>query len=206
MNKPDLSGIKNIIFDFGRVLLNINPALTTEALIKLKFKPNAGLEGRKDDDVVALLESGKISSEEFIDIVMKAVDESTTTDDVINAWNAMLLDFPESHVNCLRNLKNSYRLFLLSNSNQIHYDYYVRSFKDVHGFELGELFEKMWFSFEVGLIKPNTEIFRYVLKDGAIKAEETLFIDDTLMHVEAARKVGIRAYHLLGNDDICDIL
>ncbi|HLO89897.1 MAG TPA: HAD family phosphatase [Lentimicrobium sp.] len=205
MTKANLSGIKNIIFDFGRVLLNINPALTSEALHKLNFKPNNGLEGRKDDDVVGLLESGHITSEEFIDIVLKAVNENTTKEEVINAWNAMLLDFPLSHVDCLKKLKGQYRLFLLSNSNQIHYDYYATAFKEAHGFELQDLFEKMWFSFEIGLIKPDTEIFRYVLSDGALKPEETLFIDDTLVHVEAAAKVGIHTYHLTGSDDICDI-
>lgn len=205
MDKPDLTGIKNIIFDFGRVLLNINPSLTRQALLRLQFRPNKGVEGRKDDDVVALLEAGKITSEEFIDIVLQAVEENTSREEVISAWNAMLLDFPESHVTCLRNLKKDYRLFLLSNSNQIHYDHYALTFKEAHGFELSELFEKMWFSFEVGLIKPDTEIFRYVLNDANLRPDETLFVDDTLVHVEAAEKVGIRAFHLTGHNDICDI-
>jgi len=206
MTKPDLSGIKNIIFDFGRVLLNINPILTQKALMKLGFRQNSNPQGQSDDDIVEQLESGKITAEEFIDSVLLAVEENTSREDVADAWNAMLLDFPVAHFEKLKELKKHYRLFLLSNSNQIHYDSYVRSFREAHGSELSGLFEKMWFSFNIGIIKPDPAIFRYVLEDAQLKPEETLFIDDTLVHVEAARSVGIRAYHLGGDTDICEVL
>jgi len=202
---PDLTGIKNIIFDLGRVLLNINPLLTQIELSRLGYRPDDESKGAKDDEIVIKLECGKISAEGFINAVKAIVKEGTSSANIINAWNAMLLDFPVQHVNTLRSLGNNYKIYLLSNSNQIHFDCYTKTFRDTYGFDLSDLFDKMWFSFQIGIVKPEPEIFTYVLQDGSLKPEETLFIDDTLMHVEAARKLGIRAFHLEGDQDISEL-
>lgn len=204
-NLPDLLGIKNIVFDFGRVLLNIDPRLTQIGLAELGYRPDDESKGAKDDAIVTNLESGKIRPNEFISSVLSVVTETATSNDIIRVWNAMLLDFPEKHVKTLLKLKQNYRIFLLSNSNQIHYDFYIRSFRETYGFELSSLFEKMWFSFQLGMIKPNVEIFEYILRDANILASETLFVDDTLMHIESARKTGIRGFHLDADNDISDL-
>lgn len=202
---PDLTGIKNIVFDFGRVLLDIDPRLTQLGLAQLEYKPDDATKGAKDDEIVVNLETGKISAKEFIDAVLEVVKEGTNNEDIIRVWNAMLLDFPERHVETLRKLRESYNIFLLSNSNQIHYDHYMKVFRDKYGFDLSDLFDKMWFSFQLGVIKPDPRIFEFILHDAQLKAEETLFVDDTLMHVEAAKKLGIRAFHLSGDSDISDL-
>jgi glucose-1-phosphatase len=126
MSKPNLTGIKNIIFDFGRVLLNINPLLTQTALLSLGFRPDSNNKGAKDDEIVQQLESGRISGKAFVDTVLAVTAEGTTAEQVISAWNAMLLDFPEAHVETLKKLRKDYNIYLLSNSNQIHYDSYIR--------------------------------------------------------------------------------
>lgn len=203
---PDLSGIKNIVFDFGRVLLNINPLLTSIALGELGYRPQDERTGGKDDEIVIDLEKGKIPPDEFINEVLKVLKEGVTREDVIKAWNVMLLDFPVHHVDMLKRLGEKYNLFLLSNSNQIHYDKYTSDFRNKYGFELNSMFKKAWYSFQVGGIKPEPSIFRHILFEGNLDPAETLFIDDTLMHVEAARDLGIRAYHLTGNDDISDLI
>lgn len=205
MSKPNLTGIRNIIFDFGRVLLNINPLLTQTALLNLGFRPDSNNKGAKDDEIVQQLESGRISGKEFVDTVLAVTAEGTTAEQVISAWNAMLLDFPEHHLNTLKELKKKYRIFLLSNSNEIHFESYATDFRNKYGFELSDVFDKMWFSYQIGIIKPEPEIFRFVLKDAGLDPSETLFIDDTLVHVEAARSVGINAYHLAGDEDISDL-
>ncbi|MGE5382092.1 MAG: HAD-IA family hydrolase, partial [Omnitrophica WOR_2 bacterium] len=192
-------------FDFGRVLLNIDPRLTQIGLAELGYRPDDESKGAKDDAIVTNLESGKIRPDEFISSVLSVVTETATSNDIIRVWNAMLLDFPEKHVKTLLKLKQNYRIFLLSNSNQIHYDFYIRSFRETYGFELSSLFEKMWFSFQLGMIKPNVEIFEYILRDANILASETLFVDDTLMHIESARKTGIRGFHLDADNDISDL-
>lgn len=204
-NLPDLTGIKNIVFDFGRVLLNIDPRLTQMGLAQLDYKPDDATKGAKDDEIVVNLETGKISPQEFIDAVLDVVEEGTKPEDIINVWNAMLLDFPERHVETLRKLRQSYNIYLLSNSNQIHYDSYINTFRNKYGFDLVDLFDKMWFSFQLGVIKPDPRIFEFILHDAQLKAEETLFVDDTMMHVEAAQKLGIRGFHLSGINDISDL-
>jgi putative hydrolase of the HAD superfamily len=125
---------------------------------------------------------------------------------VDDAWNALLLDLPVKRVEMLKLLKPHYRLFLLSNSNQIHYDCYMGRFEKEYGYSMELLFEKLWFSFQLGLLKPDPEIFRYVLNEAGLIPEETLFIDDTLVHVEAARSVGINAFHLKPGLEICNLL
>lgn len=203
--QPDLTGIKNIIFDLGRVLLNINPLLTQVELSRLGYRPDDESRGAKDDEIVIKLECGKISPSDFINAVKAIVKEGTTSANIINAWNAMLLDFPEQHVNTLRSLSKNYKVYLLSNSNQIHFDSYTKTFRDTYGLELSDLFDKMWFSFQIGIVKPEPGIFIHVLQDGGLRPEETLFIDDTLMHVEAAEKLGIRGFHLIGDNDVSSL-
>ncbi|HLN52810.1 MAG TPA: HAD family phosphatase [Lentimicrobium sp.] len=203
--KPDLDGIKNIVFDFGRVLLNIDPKLTQIGLMELGYRPDNESAGAKDDEVVVKLERGAISENEFIDTVISVVREGATREDIIRIWNAMLLDFPESHVATLRKLRKDYRIFLLSNSNSIHFNSYTATFRERYGIELDSLFDKMWFSFHIGIIKPDPAIFRYILEDENLIPSETLFIDDTLVHVKAAESTGIRGFHLSDGHDISDL-
>lgn len=207
MNKtlPDLTGIKNIVFDFGSVLLNIDPGLTVAGLAELGYNPQYKASGGKNDDVVVQLEKGLIRPDEFIMEVLALLKDGVNEQDVTRAWNAMLLDFPEKRCQLLKSLKKDYKLYLLSNSNQIHYNCYTREFLQKYGFELSTLFEKEWYSFNLGMIKPDTEIFSYILNDGDLNPSETFFIDDTFVNVEAAGSLGIRTYHLTGEEDITDL-
>lgn len=205
--KPDLRSIKNIIFDFGNVLLNINPSLTASAFKSLGIKDEADFfGGRSSIELMVKFERGQASSEEFIRAISAAVTSKISDQQIIDAWNSLLLDFPPERIELLKNLGQKYRLFLLSNTNQIHYEAYMYDFQQRYSFSLDSLFEKLWFSHQIGLSKPDTAIFEYVLKDKSLLPEETLFIDDTLMHVEAARKTGMKAWHLLPGVEICKAL
>lgn len=206
MKYPDLNGIRNIIFDFGRVLLNIDVPKSQKALAELGFITGVKKRKEEDDEAVILYESGKISSQDFIKLILSVLeDKSTPESKIVGAWNEMLLDFPENHILTLRKLKKHYNIFLLSNSNELHFEKYTNDFRIRYGFEMSTLFDKMWFSYQIGAVKPDPTIFEYVLEDGKLDPSETLFIDDTLMHVEVARKLGIRAYHLEGDTDVSDI-
>lgn len=205
--KPDLKNIKNIIFDFGNVLLNINPALTAEAFKKLGIKDESDFfGGRSSIGLMVKYERGQATSEEFIQAISASVSDIVTNKEIIDAWNALLLDFPTKRVELLQQLRSEYRLFLLSNTNQIHFEKYTHQFQAIYGYPLESLFEKMWFSHQIGLSKPDTAVFEFVLKDKNLNPAETLFIDDTLMHVEAARKSGIYGWHLTQGSDVCEIL
>jgi glucose-1-phosphatase len=191
--------IKNIIFDFGGVICNIDVRLTEKAFIDLGLKKFD--TGRSISDSAGLfedIETGAISPEVFRDGLRKFFEHPVTDVQLDAAWNAMLLDIPEPRVRLLEKVREHYRIFLLSNSNEIHYNCYVQNFRKQFGHRGFEgFFEKAWFSYRIGLKKPSPDIFRYVLQDGKLDPSETLFIDDTLVHVEGARNAGIHGYHLL---------
>jgi putative hydrolase of the HAD superfamily len=109
----------------------------------------------------------------------------------------MLLDIPEARVRLLEKLANHYRVFILSNSNEIHYLKYAADFKVKYGYhDFDELVEKAYFSFRLHLQKPGKEIFEFVIFDRGLNPGETLFIDDSVMHIEGAKKAGLIAYQL----------
>jgi putative hydrolase of the HAD superfamily len=207
MENQDLTGIRNIIFDFGNVLLNIDPRLTQQAFADLGIRPEVDFWGsRSSAQLLINFEKGNIAPDEFRKGALNMLNDGITPDQVDQAWNALLLDFPSKRVDMLKQLRQHYRLYLLSNSNQIHYMHYTRAFEQKFGFPLDTLFEKMWFSHQLGRVKPDPQIFTFVLDDANLIPQQTLFIDDTLMHVEAARNLKINAWHLKPGDEVVDLL
>jgi putative hydrolase of the HAD superfamily len=190
--------IKNIIFDFGGVICNIDVKLTEKAFMDLGLKKFD--TGRSISDSAGLfedIETGATSSQHFRDELKKFFVTPVTDDQIDGAWNALLLDIPEPRIRLLEEVRKHYRIFLLSNTNEIHYLCYLERFRKQFGYaDFDALFEKAWFSYRIGLKKPSLEIFRYVLEHSHLDPSETLFIDDTLKHVEGARNAGIHAYHL----------
>lgn len=205
--KINLNGIKNIIFDFGNVLLNIDPSLSAKAFTELGIKEGVDFWGSpRSFDLRIGLEKGTISPDDFRQGALEMLVEGITAHQVDKAWNALLLDLPAQRVEMLKRLKPDYRLFLLSNSNQIHYEFYMPDFEEKFGFPMGDLFEKLWFSHELGIIKPDIGIYKHVLKDAGLTPSETLFIDDTLVNVEAAQSLGMKAWHLEPEMEIAELL
>jgi len=191
---------KAIIFDLGGVLLNLDYSRTTKAFQAIN--PTVG-----DFDAVYsnLLnrrffeeyETGHISSSQFRNEIRKMLNANVDDQIIDAAWDAMLLDFPVERIQLLEHLKKRYRLFLLSNTNEIHIAAYSKSLKKAFGFEnLSHIFEKEYYSFQMGMRKPNPEIFEFVLKENNLNPAETLFIDDSAQHVEGARSIGIQTIWL----------
>ena len=118
----------------------------------------------------------------------------------------MILDFPENRIRFIESLKNKYKIFLLSNTNKIHYDFYCNNFKNQYVYDFPDLFHKAYFSFKLGLKKPDTKIFQLVLDDNGLIPSETLFIDDTLIHINSASSMGINTIHLKDGEEIEDML
>ena len=190
--------IKNIIFDFGGVICNIDVTLTEKAFMDLGLTNYD--TGRSIADSAGLfegIETGTISSRQFRDGLKPLFSNPVTDEQIDTAWNALLLDIPGPHIRMLEALQKNYRIFLLSNTTEIHYLKYLDDFRNKFGYAgFDALFEKAYFSFQLGLKKPSQEIFRHVLQQSRLNPSETLFIDDTLRHVEGARKAGINGYHL----------
>jgi putative hydrolase of the HAD superfamily len=116
-----------------------------------------------------------------------------TEQQVLDAWNAMLLDFPLRRLQILQQLRNYYDLFLLSNTNEIHEEVFNNTLMRQHGIpNIGVFFDKVYMSHRVGLRKPMREIFERVLDDNGLKAEQTLFIEDSPQHIATAKELGIQ--------------
>ncbi len=188
--------LKNIIFDLGGVLLNIDYRLTQQAFKDLGVKDfDKVYSFASQTHLFDRMDKGTISPEEFRDRIREASGLPLKDEEIDNAWNAMILDYPPNKIPFLEEVKGRYRTFLLSNTNAIHYPTYTDHLKKAHGYDsLAGLFEKHYLSYEMGMRKPDTEIFEFVLQENGLKGEETLFFDDTLQHVEGARKAGLWAY------------
>ncbi|HBS85582.1 MAG: hypothetical protein A2W91_14535 [Bacteroidetes bacterium GWF2_38_335] len=194
-----LGGIKNIIFDFGGVLINLDFERTYKAFCGLGI---ADLEKRFTEEelipVFYRLETGDISPDDFRSGLRKMTGINISSDQFDHAWNQLLLDIPAHRIELLKSLKGKYRLFLLSNTNKIHFDHYSAELKRVHKLDFADLFEHTWFSFEMGMAKPDTEIYKRVLREKNLNPKETLFIDDTFENIKGARRTGMRTLFLEG--------
>ncbi len=201
--------IKNIIFDLGGVILNIDYNKSAEAFKKLGLKNFDKLYSQsKQNHIFDNLEIGKLSANGFRNYIRKNVAHLTLSDQSIDsAWNAMLLDLPKERIQLLQSINNDYRIFLLSNTNEIHVkkftDYINKTFSP-NLFQ--ELFEQYYYSNEIGMRKPNVETFQHVLLSNNLKAKETLFIDDSVQHIEGAKNAGLQSYLLNPKEeDICGL-
>ena len=204
MNKP----IRNIVFDLGNVIINIDPDLTI-----LKFKELGVVNFdemytiMRQTDVFDRLDTGKITLPEFRQAIRHFAKMNLADERIDDAWCAMLLDFPEENAELLQRLRaGGYQLYLLSNTNEMHIAYYTKYLKQQFGRDLlTELFDHTFYSHEIGYRKPNREAFEYVLKAEKLKPAETLFIDDLEHNVVGARQTGMQAYHHRKGDRLVDL-
>lgn len=200
--------IKNIIFDLGGVIINLDQQQTIYQFNELSDVPfesfyNASTQSGLFDE----LDKGAISTEEFLAILKKEIRFNGDTEALLNAWNAMLLDVPERRLDVLVSAKLNYSTFLLSNTcephiaafeAQLYQDHGVRNFEDY--------FDKVYYSCRMGMRKPEHQIFETVLSENNLLAKETVFIDDSAQHVKAAGECGINAYLLPKNMEIGNLL
>ena len=199
--------IRNIIFDLGGVLVDIDYHLTAKAFKKIGFSNFDELYTQYvATELFENFETGKISEEDFYAEIMKIDTNGNDKNTIMAAWNAMLLDFRTSSFDFLQTLQG-YNLYLLSNTNTIHLAEFNRIFSEQTGYpELDGFFTRAYYSHKIGLRKPYKEVYKYVMQDAGIKAEETLFIDDSSHNIEGASSVGIQTHLLLPGEKIEDVL
>ena len=185
--------IKNILFDLGGVLYHIDYSLSIEAFENLGIENfHEHFSQKKQSYLFDRLETGQISEKDFIKEI-KAILPNCTKEKIINAWNRLLIGLPKENIQLLQALSKKYQLFLLSNTNSIHIKQINKLlYKDYNLKSLDPLFDKIYLSHQIGMRKPNRETFEWVLKDAKILANETLFIDDSIQHINNAKKVGIQ--------------
>ena len=193
--------IDTIIFDFGDVFINIDKEATPAALKKL------GLEkwSSEIDSLNFNFEKGLISRNDFLLGLNKLVPNATQ-EEVLEAWNGVLLDFPMYRLEFLEKLSKKYQLFLLSNTDSIH----INHFKEKNGDEFYNrfynCFEKVYFSYDLGMRKPDEEIYNFVIKENNLNPKTTLFVDDNFDNIEGAKKTRLQVWHLLkGKEDVIEL-
>jgi glucose-1-phosphatase len=201
--------IKNIVFDLGDVIINIDVPRAAQSF--------ATLSGRETAEVIRLFEEGKLfrqfetgelNAAGFRSYVRDILNNTSWADtEVDTAWNSLLLDIPADRIELIKELSKNYRLFLLSNTSSIHIEAVNKILHMASGVErLDDLFEKLFLSYEMGVMKPHPGIYQRVLAEADINPEETLFLDDNADNIRAARELGIQTIHVQKPLTILDYL
>lgn len=193
--------IEAIIFDLGDVFLNLNHQASVTAFQKLGLK-----EWTADLKASALLfETGKLEELQFMEAIQKEIPTAELSE-IRNAWNAIIGDFPLERLEFLEKLQNQYDIFLLSNTNPTHIDKFEHSVGLTFAREFYAHFNKIYFSYETKVRKPDTAIFNLILQQNNLKPSKTLFVDDTLENIEAARQLGINTWQIIvGQEDVTNL-
>ena len=171
--------VEAIIFDFGGVIINLDYNATIDAFKKLGLDNFDHLYSQAtQSNLFDSIETGKISPQHFINSLLRLLPKETTPKQVINAWNAMLLDISIERIELLQELSKRYKIYLLSNTNKIHIDTALQTWNRTTNKPIEYIFEKVYFSHEVHMRKPHVEIFNLVTTNEGLNPAKTLFIDD----------------------------
>lgn len=194
--------IDTIIFDFGDIFINLDKQATIDGLQRL------GLSSWNEDldQLNISFEKGQISRDNFLLGIQKHIP-TATIEDILAAWNAVLLDFPLHRLEFLQLLSQKYRLFLLSNTDAIHIDHFEqREGASFYG-DFYKCFEKVYFSYEMGMRKPDVEIYHALIRQHELSPKRTLFVDDKKDNTEAAKALGLHVWNLqVGQEDVIELL
>ena len=203
----DLTNIKNIIFDLGKVLLNLDFNASILAFQKLGLK-NDVLDNKQaySDPVFYELEVGKVTPAEFCNRVRKVLNNPDATDSQIeDAWYSMILDIPASRVKVVQELSKNYNVYLFSNTNKIHIERLHRAFKAEHGIDFPSLFVKDYYSHEIHERKPDLSSYQKVIELSGVKPEESIFIDDLEKNIIGAQQSGLKTFWLKEGMEMSDV-
>lgn len=193
--------INTIIFDFGDVFVNLEKETAIEAFKKLGLDgPNEDLISKND-----LFEKGKISELEFIETFQKYIPKAEI-EDVRKAWNSIIGEFPLYRLEFLQMLSYKYRLFLLTNTDSVHISHFEHKVGISFFSDFYSCFEKVYYSYEMGMRKPQPEIFTTILNKHDLSPKRTLFVDDKKENTDMAQSLGLHVWNLqVGKEDVVDL-
>lgn len=198
--------IKNIVFDLGGVLINLDFERALKAFQKAGFDDiESQLQSFNREGIFDQFELGEISEDEFRSAIRKQAKISLTDQEIDDMWNLILVDIPREKLELILDLRGKYMVYLLSNTNKTHWDYTCQNAFNYHGFRANDYFEKTFLSFEMHLAKPDKAIFEKMLEDANLLPEETLFIDDSEANCKVASELGIHTHHYHIGDDLKEI-
>lgn len=193
-----MQGVKNIIFDLGGVILDIDIQKTAEAFREMGIPSFSEMFTQHySNNLFVQLETGAISPEAFYEAFRNETGMSLEDDAIKDAWNALLLDFRKPSLEWLDSIKDKYQIFLFSNTNQIHHDAFIEKYQQQTGkADFDAYFRKAYYSQQIGMRKPDLAPFLHILQEQNLVAAETLFIDDTIKNIIAAQQAGMQTVHL----------
>lgn len=197
-----ISGIKTIMFDMGGVLINLNKQACINAYKALGYDNVEELIGNYSQQGAFLqLESGQISTEKFRDIIRREIKKPVTDKQIDDAFIAFLVDMPDYTLNMLSELKKQYQIFMLSNTNGIIMNYVRHNIFNREGLTIDDYFDRLFLSYEMGTVKPDSLIFEKVIEETGIDPTETLFLDDSKKNTEVAEKLGFKTFVVTQGQD-----
>lgn len=195
--------IKNIVFDFGDIFINLDKPATLNQIQALGLKELTPEMIKMNETY----EKGLVSTPDFIKYYRHLLPH-TRKQQLIDVWNAIILDFPEYRLKFIENLceQNQYRLFLLSNTNELHIEQVKKRMTNTRYQRFKACFEQFYLSHEIYLRKPDPDIYEFVTKQNGLIPQQTLFIDDTPENIQASKIAGWHGWHLVpGEEDIVDL-
>jgi epoxide hydrolase-like predicted phosphatase len=199
--------IEAIIFDYGGVLINIDYQATVDEFKKIGiYDFDAMYSQAEQSDLFNQIETGQITPDEFVQQLLRLLPKGTEPEQVVNAWNAIIKDVPKKSIKLLKALKQKgYKIYLLSNTNALHIEVANIEWDKVSVLKIEEIMDAVYYSHIVGLRKPDESIFEFVCTKHKLDVSKTLFIDDSIQHIEGAKKIGLQTYHLKNKEDIQDL-
>lgn len=193
--------INTIIFDFGDIFINLEKEKQIEAFRKLGLPgPNEELIAQND-----LFEKGQITELEFLESFLKFIP-SASLEQIREAWNTIIGDFPLYRLEFLEKISSKYRMFLLTNTDEIHISRFEHNVGISFYTDFYNCFEKVFYSYEMGMRKPEPDIFTHILNKYDLSPKRTLFIDDKKSNTDAAAALGLHVWNLnVGKEDVVDL-
>lgn len=203
-----MTEIKALIFDLGNVIIPLEDEVSwwNESFLEIFQEPESVRDLRNEGFFVDY-EKGSFDTEHFFTALEQYLKPGFDKSDVAGRWNALLKEIPQHRVDFLRKLKEKYELYLLSNTNEIHLNFIIQEMIKKFGEDvLDEIFDHCYYSYQIGEVKPDSEIYRKVLHEQRLIANQCLFIDDKTANLEGAVSLGIRIRHILPEQDITNVL
>lgn len=199
--------IKNIVFDLGGVLIDLDFPCALKAFEQAGLTDIArDVQAFSREGIFMDIELGNISSDEFMKAICERSERPMSIEEAQKYWNLILMDIPQEKLVLVRELRKKYPVYLLSNTNQPHWEYVCKQILCKNGYQLDDYFVKAFLSYEMHLAKPDKAIFEQMLQEAGLKAEETLFIDDSEVNCKAAEALGIQTIHYQIGQDLNSVL
>ncbi|WP_185968802.1 HAD family phosphatase [Carboxylicivirga sp. M1479] len=205
MMSNDYTQIDAYLFDLGGVIVDIDPQAAIAAFEKLGLNNlHEQITHGHHQGLFKQYELGVISSQQFVDAIQELLPSKVSDQTIIDAWNTMLVHLPIERIRLIEKLSKQKPVYLLSNTNAIHHQAYVSMVSGIENVET--IFNKAFYSYEIGLSKPNASIFKHVIDNAPLQAERTLFLDDSHLNLDAAEQLGFQTALIGPKQSMLDVL